>query len=160
MIRAEHRLASRRARWSGVVAAVLALTVGCTGSSGGGGGAGGSGDGADAAPAVTVQPAGNATGVAPGTPVVVTASRGTLTTVTVRDAAGAQIAGRLDDGKTTWTSTGKLALVTAKAQVFPAVSPLRDTTVGVGMPIRVYFNAPVTDRKAALDHMKVLTSVP
>ena len=40
------------------------------------------------------------------------------------------------------------------------MSPLRGTTVGVGMPIRVYFDAPVTDRKAALARMAVTTSVP
>ena len=54
------------------------------------------------------------------------------------------------------------SFTTAKAskQVFPAVSPLRGTTVGVGMPIRVYFDAPVADREAALARMKVTSSVP
>lgn len=190
MIRARHRRATRRIRWSGVAAAVLALTVSCTGSSGGGGGSAagnGGGGGADAAPAtLAVQPAGNSSGIAPGTPVVVTATGGTLTTVTVSDGAGRQLTGRLDSAKTTWRSSTKLTFGTAyqvaatatnaagkvtssssrfstasaKKQVFPAVSPLRDTVVGVGMPIRVYFDAPVTDRKAALDHMKITTSVP
>jgi lipoprotein-anchoring transpeptidase ErfK/SrfK len=96
------------------------------------------------------------------------------------------IGGSLDAGKTTWTSKSNLAFgtrytvtaaaqnsagqptkatssfTTAKAgkQVFPAVAPLRGTTVGVGMPIRVFFDAPVTDRKAALANMKVTTSTP
>ena len=104
------------------------------------------------------------------------------TGVTVAGAAG-EIKGTLDAGRTTWTSKTALAFgtrytvtaeaanaagqktsatssfTTAKAskQVFPAVSPLRGTTVGVGMPIRVYFDAPVTDRKAALARMKVTT---
>ena len=185
MTRAWHRRAPRRARWAGVAAVVLALTAACTGSGSGGGGDGGR-QAADASATVTVRPAGDATGVAPGTPVVVTAGGGTLSTVTVRDAAGAPLAGRLDAGGTTWTSTGRLAFgmayrvaatatnatgratsstsrfttVTAKALIFPAVSPLRGTVVGVGMPVRVYFDAPVTDRTAALDHMKVTTSVP
>jgi lipoprotein-anchoring transpeptidase ErfK/SrfK len=193
MIRAPLRLIARPARWVGVAGAVLALSLGCTGSSGGGqeagsgGGSGGSGGGGGNAAAVTVdiQPAADAQAVAPGSPVVVKASGGTLTTVQVT-AGGTQVGGKLDGGKTTWTSTGKLAFgrtyrvtasasdpsgkaatasstfttVKAKAQIFPAVSPLRDTVVGVGMPIRVYFGAPVTNQKAAVDHMTVKTSVP
>ena len=186
------------ARCAAGLVAVLALVAGCTddGSGGGpGGGPGGesrSGAGgprqstAPAAPAkVTVRPAANATGVAPGDPVVVTAGGGTLTGVTVAGAAG-EIRGTLDAGRTTWTSKTALAFgtrytvtaeaanaagkktsaassfTTAKAskQVFPAVSPLRGTTVGVGMPIRVYFDAPVADREAALARMKVTSSVP
>jgi lipoprotein-anchoring transpeptidase ErfK/SrfK len=99
---------------------------------------------------------------------------------------GGAVKGAMDAAKTTWTSTAKLgfgarytviaeatnatgqkttktsAFTTAKASktVFPAVSPLRGTTVGVGMPIRVYFDNPVTDRKEALARMKVTTSVP
>jgi lipoprotein-anchoring transpeptidase ErfK/SrfK len=116
----------------------------------------------------------------------VTASGGTLTSVTVTAPGGQQVRGSLDGGKTTWTSRAKLAFGTkyqvsatatngsgkqttatsafttasAKVQAFPAVSPLRDSVVGVGLPIRVYFNAPVTDRKAVIDHMKVITSTP
>jgi len=123
--------------------------------------------------------------VAPDDQVVVTAGGGTLTGVKVAGAAG-EIKGSLDAGKTTWTSKTPLAFgarytvtaeaanatgekttatssfTTAKArkQVFPAVSPLRGTTVGVGMPIRVYFDAPVADRKTALARMTVATSVP
>jgi lipoprotein-anchoring transpeptidase ErfK/SrfK len=179
---------SVRALWAaGLV--VVALTVGCTGGGGSGGDEGrpGAGGGQEhAAPAtVTVQPAKDATGVAPGDPVVVTAGGGTLTGVKVSAAAG-EIMGGLDAGKTTWTSKTPLAFgvrytvtaeaanaagqkttatssfttATARKQVFPAVSPLRGTTVGVGMPIRVYFDAPVADRKAALARMKVTTSVP
>jgi lipoprotein-anchoring transpeptidase ErfK/SrfK len=141
---------------------------------------------AQAEPAtVSVLPAADAAAVAPGDPVKVTAQGGTLTTVTVSGTGGA-VKGTLDAAKTTWTSAAKLgfgarytvtaeatnatgqtttktsAFTTAKATktVFPAVSPLRDTTVGVGMPIRVYFDNPVTDRKTALARMKVTTSVP
>src|SRR6185503_16594839 len=68
------------------------------------------------------------------------------------------VATNADGQKTTTTS----AFTTARATrtVFPAVSPLNGMTVGVGMPIRVYFENPVTDRKAALARMKVTTSVP
>ena len=172
---------------------MLALAAGCTSGDGGGstGSPGGSGGGQpsatqQAAPAaLKVTPAKNAASVSPGDPVVVTASGGTLTGVTVAAPSG-EVGGALDAGRTTWTSKENLAFgtrytITAEAQnaagaktstttsfttvkagkqVFPAVSPLRGTTVGVGMPIRVYFDAPVTDRKTAIAHMKVTTSKP
>jgi lipoprotein-anchoring transpeptidase ErfK/SrfK len=157
------------------------------GNGGNGNGGAGGGGGTDAAPAaVAIQPAANAASVAPSNPVVVKATGGTLTTVAVTGPAGKRVGGALDAAKTSWTSKDKLAFgtaykvsatatnpagkatttsstfstVKAKAQIFPAVAPLRDSVVGVGLPIRVYFNAPVTDRKAATDHMKVVTSVP
>ncbi|MGI8723156.1 MAG: L,D-transpeptidase [Geodermatophilaceae bacterium] len=40
-------------------------------------------------------------------------------------------------------------------QTFPSVAPLRDTTVGVGMPVIVTFDVPVTDRAAAERHLSV-----
>jgi lipoprotein-anchoring transpeptidase ErfK/SrfK len=188
---------SGASRWVVGLAVVLAAAAGCTSSGNGassaaGGGdksAGGSSSQASQPPAepatVAFLPAANAAAVAPGDPVKVTATGGTLTTVTVTGTGGA-VKGAMDAAKTTWTSTAKLgfgarytvtaeatnatgqkttktsAFTTAKASktVFPAVSPLRDTTVGVGMPIRVYFDNPVTDRKEALARMKVTTSVP
>ena len=181
-------------RWlvGGVV--VVAAVAGCTSSSGSssGGGdrpaAGGGGEqSSPAAQAATlaVVPAANAAAVAPADPVKVTATGGTLTSVSVAGSGGA-VKGALNPDKTVWTSTDKLgfgarytvsavatnadgqkttttsAFTTARATstVFPAVSPLSGTTVGVGMPIRVYFENPVTDRKAALARMKVTTSVP
>ncbi|HVQ90146.1 MAG TPA: Ig-like domain-containing protein [Mycobacteriales bacterium] len=191
MNRAEQR-GVRQGGWLGLLALVLVLVAACTGSSGGAsapgsdGGNGGKAGGGDApAATVAIEPAGNATGVAPGSPVVVKASGGTLSAVTVSGKAG-KVKGSLDGAKTTWTSIDKLAFgatysvtatatnaggkatnatskfttVKAKAQVFPAVAPLRDSVVGVGLPIRVYFNAPVTDKKAAIDHLKVSSSVP
>lgn len=175
--------------WAAGLLVVLAAAAGCTGGGSGGsdGGGGGSATGQRAAPVqVEVEPAADATGVAPGDPVTVTATGGTLGKVEVATAAGPAVDGRYNADRTSWTTTDRLAFgtryevvaratneagqeavatsafTTAKAtkQVFPAVSPLRGTTVGVGMPIRVYFDAPVTDRKAALARMKVHTSVP
>jgi lipoprotein-anchoring transpeptidase ErfK/SrfK len=172
---------------------VLAAAAGCTGGGSGDGSGGSDGGGGataseqQAAPAqVEIEPAADATGVAPGDPVTVTATGGTLGKVEVAAAAGPTVGGKYNADRTSWTTTDRLAFgtrykvvaratneagqealgtsvfTTAKAtkQVFPAVSPLRGTTVGVGMPIRVYFDAPVTDRKAALARMKVTTSVP
>jgi lipoprotein-anchoring transpeptidase ErfK/SrfK len=182
-------------RWLVGVVVVVAAVAGCTSSSGsssGGGdkpaaGGGGGEQSSPTAPAATlaVVPAANAAAVAPADPVKVTATGGTLTSVSVAGSGGA-VKGALNPDKTVWTSTDKLgfgarytvsavatnadgqkttttsAFTTARATrtVFPAVSPLSGMTVGVGMPIRVYFENPVTDRKAALARMKVTTSVP
>ena len=183
-------------RWVVGLVAVMAAVAGCTSSgsdstgtaAGPSGGSGGSStaDQPQAEPAtVAVLPAANAAAVTPADPVKVTATGGTLTTVTVSSPAGA-VKGALSADKTTWTSSSALGFgarytVTAEATnapgqtttktsafstvkasktVFPAVAPLRGTTVGVGMPIRVFFDNPVIDRKAALARMKVTTSVP
>ena len=42
----------------------------------------------------------------------------------------------------------------------PSVGPLSGTTVGVGMPIRVYFDDPVTDKAAVESHLQVTSSTP
>ncbi|KQS66111.1 Ig-like domain-containing protein [Modestobacter sp. Leaf380] len=42
----------------------------------------------------------------------------------------------------------------------PSIGPLDGTTVGVGMPIRVYFDQPVTDRAAVESHLAVTSSTP
>ncbi|MCV2490854.1 Ig-like domain-containing protein [Geodermatophilus sp. YIM 151500] len=44
--------------------------------------------------------------------------------------------------------------------VTPSIGPLDGTTVGVGMPIRVYFDEPVTDRAAAERNLVVTSSEP
>jgi lipoprotein-anchoring transpeptidase ErfK/SrfK len=182
-------------RWLVGVVVVVAAVAGCTSSSGSSSGGGdkpaaGGGGGEQSSPAaqaatLAVVPAADAAAVAPADPVKVTATGGTLTSVSVAGSGGA-VKGALNPDKTVWTSTDKLgfgarytvsavatnadgqkttttsAFTTAQATrtVFPAVSPLSGMTVGVGMPIRVYFENPVTDRKAALARMKVTTSVP
>jgi lipoprotein-anchoring transpeptidase ErfK/SrfK len=52
--------------------------------------------------------------------------------------------------------------VTPKAQTTPGVGPLDGTTVGVGIPIRVYFDHPVAaaNRAEVERHLKVTTSTP
>jgi lipoprotein-anchoring transpeptidase ErfK/SrfK len=42
----------------------------------------------------------------------------------------------------------------------PSIGPLGGTTVGVGMPIRVYFDEPVGDKAAVESHLKVTSSAP
>jgi len=117
-------------------------------------------------------------------PVTVTADGGTLDTVKVTSAAG-ELAGKVAGG--TWTSTSVLEpgtdyLITASAtrsdgesvertrsfhtvdltldeQTYAAVAPLDGETVGVGMPVIVTFDLPVTDKALFEKHMRV-TSTP
>jgi lipoprotein-anchoring transpeptidase ErfK/SrfK len=42
----------------------------------------------------------------------------------------------------------------------PSIGPLDGMTVGVGMPIRVYFDDPVADKAAVESHLKVTSSTP
>lgn len=111
--------------------------------------------------------------VSPATPVAVNVTGGTITSVVVTDQKGTPVNGAADATGAAWANTDPLAYgatytvtaaaqnadgdpvsatstfttVTPKSQVFPSIGPLDGTTVGVGMPIRVYFDAPATDRK-------------
>jgi lipoprotein-anchoring transpeptidase ErfK/SrfK len=60
-----------------------------------------------------------------------------------------------DDKETTASST--FTTVTPATLSTPSIGPLDGTTVGVGMPIRVYFDDPVAD-KAAVERQLVVTS--
>ena len=58
------------------------------------------------------------------------------------------------DGATTFTT------VTPQTQLTPSIGPLDGQTVGVGMPIRVYFDEPVTDKTAVENNLQVTSSTP
>jgi lipoprotein-anchoring transpeptidase ErfK/SrfK len=174
---------ARRRRGLLVSLACAVLVAGCSGSESGHGTAGGGGDGgaatSDSKPAaVSVQPADKSTDVAPGSPVVVTASNGTLKSVQVTDSAGKQVPGTLDAEHTTWTSSGALGFgttyqvsvtaanadgrtststssfstVAPKALAYDAIAPLAGQTVGVGYPIRVYFRSDSDDKPLSVQN--------
>jgi lipoprotein-anchoring transpeptidase ErfK/SrfK len=63
-----------------------------------------------------------------------------------------------DDEEATASST--FTTVTPPAVSTPSIGPLDGTTVGVGMPIRVYFDDPVADKAAVESHLLVTTSTP
>lgn len=126
----------------------------------------------------------DATSVPVDAPVTVTTPGGTLDAVRVTSAAGV-VPGTVTDG--TWTSQTRLEpgtdyAITASAtrsdgrsvertrrfhtvdltldeQTYAAVAPLDGETVGVGMPVVVTFDLPVTDRALFEQHMEV-TSTP
>lgn len=140
------------------------------------------------APAATVavEPANGATGVGIDQQVTVSADGGKLTDVTVEDVEGNQVPGAATAAGGAWVSSGGLIPATtykvsataknvdgepttltstfttaAPAKVLGSkVAPLEGETVGVGMPIVVYFTAPVTDRAAVEQRLKVEESTP
>ncbi|WP_031482994.1 L,D-transpeptidase [Streptomyces bicolor] len=167
-----------------VVAALLAPLAAC--SSGGSPNApdskGSSGAAADRPVTVTVTPKGER--VPAGEPVRVTASGGTLTSVTVTDAEGHRLAGKVAADGRTWVSdrkavpgaaykvtaatrteggtakTTKAAFTTAPAERVNKVDwrPGTGTTVGVAQPISLVFDNPVKNRAEVEKQLKITTS--
>jgi lipoprotein-anchoring transpeptidase ErfK/SrfK len=58
------------------------------------------------------------------------------------------------------TASSTFTTVTPATLSTPSVGPLGGTTVGVGMPIRVFFDQKVADRAAVESHLKVTSSNP
>ncbi len=132
---------------------------------------------------VTVSPADGTQAVDPLAPVTVAVKAGTLTSVTLTNAAGIEIPGKMSRDKLTWTVTpelgyGKTYTVTAAASnvagktathttSFATLEPENRTaarsfptdgmTVGVAQPIAIYFDEPITDRAAAQKAITVTT---
>ncbi len=134
---------------------------------------------------VTVLPADGTPAVRPDAHVLVTAERGRLTDVTA--AAGAiTLAGTLSPDGQRWQSTAALlprqryvvsaravdrhgvtslrttsfTTLTPTAMLAARVAPLQGETVGVGMPIVVFFTADVSDRRAVQSRLGVTSTPP
>jgi lipoprotein-anchoring transpeptidase ErfK/SrfK len=58
------------------------------------------------------------------------------------------------------TATSTFTTVTPETLSTPGIGPLDGTTVGVGMPIRVFFDEPVADQAAVESHLLVTSSTP
>ncbi|MFC4786579.1 L,D-transpeptidase [Nocardioides sp. MAHUQ-72] len=117
--------------------------------------------------------------------VKVSATGGRLDSVTVKSPAG-PLPGDLSGDGSTWTASGRLEPgttyvvrsvaqrsdgtevtrtsrfqtedLTLDQQTFASVAPLQDETVGVGMPVIVTFDVPVTDKASIEKHMSVSAS--
>ena len=141
-------------------------------------------------PQLSLAPADGAADVAPADPVEITVADGELTGVSVTDGAGTDVPGRVADGATegtgVWTpdapltygstytltataenaddetaeATSTFTTVTPESVSTPSIGPLDGQTVGVGMPIRVYFDQPVVDKAAVESHLLVTSSTP
>jgi len=142
---------------------------------------------ATATPAeLSITPADEARGVLPTDPVTVAAQKGTLTSVTVKDAEGAEVSGKQDD-KGTWKSTQRLrpdtAYTVTAAASGPDGSPTTVTsafrtlkpkvtatygilnsgmTVGVGMPVSIQFDSAVATKemRAEVEKLVSVKTVP
>jgi len=185
-----------RHSWRGpgkVIAAVLAgglavsVLAGCNGddkSANGKIGAGVGGGKPVPAAKVSITPTTGTSKVSPGKPVVVKASGGTLSEVTVTNPAGKHVDGALSADKKTWTSSEDLGYSktytvsatavnadgkkTAEKSSFSTVQPgnftlpyLQNTngrTYGVGEPVMVHFDEPIPDKAAAEKSLTVTTS--
>jgi lipoprotein-anchoring transpeptidase ErfK/SrfK len=133
---------------------------------------------------VAITPATGTGKVSPADPVVVKATGGTLSAVSLTNAAGKQVSGTLSKDKKTWTSSEKLGYdkkyavkatatnpdgkKTAGKSSFSTVKPGNFTlpylrngngkTYGVGEPIMVHFDEKIPDKAAAEKALKVTTS--
>ncbi|MFI2208325.1 Ig-like domain-containing protein [Streptomyces sp. NPDC020141] len=176
-------------------AALLVMVTACgggdgdaeSGSADGKGGARDSGRVADEASraVVTVAPRDGAKAVATSGALKVTADRGRLTTVTVRDSKGVEIEGELAADGDSWQPLHHLAGATrykvhavardedgresAKDTSFTTLVPKNTfighytpedrTTVGVGMPVSINFTRGITD-PAAVERAVTVTAEP
>jgi lipoprotein-anchoring transpeptidase ErfK/SrfK len=134
---------------------------------------------------LTVTPRDKATKVALDARAKVVADSGRLRAVKVTAGGGRRrLAGKLDADGRTWVSTGVLAPATRyrvvadavddagapareqtsfttlapRAELRAAIMPLDGETVGVGLPIGVWFNEPVADRGAVERRLQVRSS--
>ncbi|WOX24555.1 L,D-transpeptidase [Streptomyces solicathayae] len=134
----------------------------------------------------TTEPPAKVTVAAPaaGRVVTVTATGGTLTGVEVVDAKGTVLAGRVAAGGTSWvserpampgtsyrvaattrtaggtTGTTRSTFSTAEAEQVNklTLAPGKNTTVGVGQPLSIVFDRPVTHKAAVEKQLRVTTS--
>ena len=136
---------------------------------------------------VTMNPPDGSTNVNPLTPLVVTASQGTMSAVTVTNDEGKAVQGTLAPDGLTWTSaepfgyartysvtaetlsiegvakqfSGTLQTVVPANQTAVSTTPSKSGgTYGVGMPLILRFDEPIKDKNLAEQYMKVTTNPP
>ncbi|WP_370077776.1 Ig-like domain-containing protein [Streptacidiphilus sp. MAP12-16] len=168
---------------SGLAATPVLFVAACGGSGSG------SGSGSKSAKVskavVSVTPADGSQKVDFSQPVKVAVTSGTLSSVTLTGADGKAVAGQLAADNQSWTSTGKLSSGTSyriaavaadsdkvqatknaafstgtPAKTFVGIfTPDNATTVGVGMPVSIVFNKPISD-KATVQKGITVTALP
>ncbi len=137
-----------------------------------------------AEPSVHTNVGGGATSVPVDRRVSVTADSGTLTSVAVTSRSG-PVPGTLSADHKTWTAGALLepgtsytvvsqasvdggasirktthfrtAALTLDQQTYPSIAPLAGQTVGVGMPVIIRFDVPVTDKASIEKHLSVVS---
>ncbi|KQU02432.1 hypothetical protein ASG56_15740 [Rhodococcus sp. Leaf7] len=124
-------------------------------------------------------------GFSPSAPVAVTVTDGTLSEVTLADAAGAVVPGVLSPDRSSWTNNEPLGYndtYTLRTRAFglggeassvstfttsspdnvtkPYLLPSENEIVGIGQPVAVQFDEPVPDKIAAQNAITVVTDPP
>ncbi|MFG1998523.1 Ig-like domain-containing protein [Spirillospora sp. NPDC048911] len=174
---------------SAAVAALLTLATAAGCGGGGSKPGGGTVSGKDGAPSLTVTPGDGTSRVRPDSRVAVTAGGGTLAEVTVRTGGGLVVAGGFTADRTGWRASrglkpdaayevtakatgkgGKTTTVTSRFRTLkPAktfgiadITPMSDRSerIGVGAPIIVTFNRPVTNRAVVERALEVKAQKP
>ncbi|MGH3808984.1 MAG: L,D-transpeptidase [Pseudonocardiaceae bacterium] len=133
---------------------------------------------------ITTDPADHAVGVSPVMPITVTVAKGKLGQVSLTNPQGAPVTGQLDADNTSWKTSGSLGYGTTyminvsavgddnrpvsststfttlepRTQTYPSINPLNGEMVGVGQPISIYFDEPISDRQAAENVITVTTN--
>ena len=174
-----------------VVCAAGILAAACQSSSSGGGGGGASGQGSPSADTVqlSITPASGSTGANPRKGITVTATKGTIRSVSVTgDGLTGQraVTGTLNSAKTAWHTDWALPVdqtltVTATAADSSGHSVTQTSTIktlhpaqtfvthifegykaqyGVGMPIMLTFSQPIKNRAAVERSLQITTSKP
>ncbi len=134
---------------------------------------------------LSVTPAARGIDQTPNRGITVKVAGGTISRVTVRS-SGARVVGKLNAAKTAWHSKWALDVAQRYTVIASAVDPNgrpvtkrtsfrtltpkqtfdtrivqgADQTYGVGVPIVLYFNRPVTDRRAVERSLELKTSKP
>jgi lipoprotein-anchoring transpeptidase ErfK/SrfK len=177
-------------RTAAIIAAGALFLAGCSGSDDDPRGSGEPTAADAPAAEVTLAVADGSTDVSPVVPLEVAVTDGELDAVTVVDGDGADVPGALADSQTegtqVWTpetplaygtsytltatatnaddeettATSTFTTATPASVSTPSIGPLDGQTVGVGMPIRVYFDDPVADKAAVESHLLVTSSTP
>ena len=134
---------------------------------------------------VAINPATSTQNVAPNTPITVTATDGKIDKVDVQS-NGDQVTGTLSPDNKTWRSNGTLNVsktytvtatatnangkATTETSSFTTLTPKNTfntqiyeadhATYGVGMPIQLTFDSPITDKAAVEQALHITTSKP
>lgn len=135
--------------------------------------------------AVSMDPPAGASDINPAEPITLTANEGTMMSVSVTNNEGKEVQGELSADASTWTTTeplgyartytatvktlsdegitsqftGTVQTVVPKNQTAATSIPGKSgNTYGVGMPLIVTFDEPITDKDAAEEHMVVTTN--
>jgi len=135
---------------------------------------------------LTITPADQAVNVSPVQPVTVAAADGTLTEVVMTNPAGKQVKGAISKDRGTWTSaeplgygkaysvkatgtgangepstmTSTFTTIKPRALTFASMNPTEGQVVGVGQPIAVYFDEPITNKPLAEQSIAITTTPP